>query len=125
MTDVDVRAAVVAERLEQAALLADLSPGQWDAPTLCGGWRRGRLELLQRPDLIDPLRVGDVPLEPGQPGDPGGEGARVQRPGSGRCGPVPVTPLDCSNMCSMILDATDSRQVTDRTCGRTGGGLAR
>ena len=35
----DVRAAVVAERREQAELLAGLSPRQWDAPTLCAGWR--------------------------------------------------------------------------------------
>jgi uncharacterized protein (TIGR03083 family) len=39
MTDADVRAEVVAERREQAAMLADLAPEQWDAPTLCGGWR--------------------------------------------------------------------------------------
>jgi uncharacterized protein (TIGR03083 family) len=35
----EVRAAVVAERREQAELLAGLSPQQWDAPTLCAGWR--------------------------------------------------------------------------------------
>jgi uncharacterized protein (TIGR03083 family) len=38
MTD-EVRAAVAAERREQADLLADLTPAQWDAPTLCAGWR--------------------------------------------------------------------------------------
>ncbi|RKN40667.1 maleylpyruvate isomerase family mycothiol-dependent enzyme [Micromonospora endolithica] len=35
----DVRAAVAAERREQADVLAGLRPGQWDAPTLCDGWR--------------------------------------------------------------------------------------
>lgn len=39
MTDTDVRAAVAAERREQAAMLAELSSEQWDAPTLCDGWR--------------------------------------------------------------------------------------
>ncbi|PZG01746.1 maleylpyruvate isomerase family mycothiol-dependent enzyme [Micromonospora deserti] len=34
-----IRAAVVAERGEQADLLATLRPEQWDAPTLCEGWR--------------------------------------------------------------------------------------
>jgi uncharacterized protein (TIGR03083 family) len=38
-TDDDLRAAVRAERSEQADLLAGLSPEQWDAPTLCAGWR--------------------------------------------------------------------------------------
>jgi uncharacterized protein (TIGR03083 family) len=33
-----VRSAVVAERREQAELLAGLTPEQWDAPTLCAGW---------------------------------------------------------------------------------------
>ncbi|HXV91710.1 MAG TPA: maleylpyruvate isomerase family mycothiol-dependent enzyme [Pseudonocardia sp.] len=35
----ELRAAVVAERREQAAMLAGLAPEQWDAPTLCEGWR--------------------------------------------------------------------------------------
>jgi uncharacterized protein (TIGR03083 family) len=39
MTEDDLRAAVAAERGEQADLLAALRPGQWDAPTLCDGWR--------------------------------------------------------------------------------------
>ena len=39
MIDDDLRAAVVAERREQADLLARLRPEQWDAPTLCDGWR--------------------------------------------------------------------------------------
>jgi len=39
MADDEVRAAVVAERREQAELLAGLDAGQWDAPSLCAGWR--------------------------------------------------------------------------------------
>jgi uncharacterized protein (TIGR03083 family) len=39
MSDDAVRAAVVAERREQADLLAGLTPQQWDAPSLCAGWR--------------------------------------------------------------------------------------
>ncbi|GAA3793489.1 maleylpyruvate isomerase family mycothiol-dependent enzyme [Sphaerisporangium flaviroseum] len=39
MNEDDVRAAVVAERGEQADLLASLRPEQWDAPTLCDNWR--------------------------------------------------------------------------------------
>ncbi len=38
MTD-EVRKEVAAERREQADLLAGLSPQQWDAPSLCAGWR--------------------------------------------------------------------------------------
>ncbi|MGC1210774.1 MAG: maleylpyruvate isomerase family mycothiol-dependent enzyme [Micromonospora sp.] len=38
MTEDDLRAAVVAERREQADLLAGLRPDQWEAPTLCDGW---------------------------------------------------------------------------------------
>jgi uncharacterized protein (TIGR03083 family) len=37
--DDDIWAAVAAERGEQADLLATLRPDQWDAPTLCAGWR--------------------------------------------------------------------------------------
>ncbi|SCG75596.1 maleylpyruvate isomerase family mycothiol-dependent enzyme [Micromonospora coxensis] len=39
MGEDELRAAVAAERREQAALLAALRPEQWDAPTLCDGWR--------------------------------------------------------------------------------------
>ncbi|MET8155026.1 maleylpyruvate isomerase family mycothiol-dependent enzyme [Sphaerisporangium sp. NPDC005289] len=39
MTEDSVRDAVAAERREQADLLAALRPEQWDAPTLCDGWR--------------------------------------------------------------------------------------
>jgi uncharacterized protein (TIGR03083 family) len=39
MQDDAVRAATVAERTELADMLAGLRPGQWDAPTLCAGWR--------------------------------------------------------------------------------------
>lgn len=35
----DIRTAVAAERHDLAALLDDLSPAQWEAPTLCAGWR--------------------------------------------------------------------------------------
>ena len=35
----NLRAAVQAERTEQADLLATLTPEQWNAPTLCAGWR--------------------------------------------------------------------------------------
>lgn len=39
MTDAEVRAAIAAERSELAKLLAGLDTEQWDAPTLCAGWR--------------------------------------------------------------------------------------
>ncbi|MFC4061036.1 maleylpyruvate isomerase family mycothiol-dependent enzyme [Planomonospora corallina] len=39
MTEDRIRAAVAEERGEQADLLAALAPEQWDAPTLCDGWR--------------------------------------------------------------------------------------
>jgi uncharacterized protein (TIGR03083 family) len=39
MIEEDIRAAVTAERSEQADLLATLRPDQWNAPTLCAGWR--------------------------------------------------------------------------------------
>ncbi|GGU54240.1 maleylpyruvate isomerase family mycothiol-dependent enzyme [Lentzea flava] len=35
----DIRAAVAAERREQAELLASLTEEQWNAPSLCAGWR--------------------------------------------------------------------------------------
>ncbi|MQA77682.1 MAG: maleylpyruvate isomerase family mycothiol-dependent enzyme [Streptosporangiales bacterium] len=35
----ETRAAIAAERRELAALLASLTDRQWDAPTLCEGWR--------------------------------------------------------------------------------------
>lgn len=35
----DVRAEVAAERRELAEVLGELRPAQWDAPTLCDGWR--------------------------------------------------------------------------------------
>ncbi|MFC9883847.1 maleylpyruvate isomerase family mycothiol-dependent enzyme [Streptomyces libani] len=35
----DIKAAIAAERRELAALLDGLTAGQWDAPTLCAGWR--------------------------------------------------------------------------------------
>ena len=35
----NVQAEIQAERTEQADLLATLTPEQWNAPTLCAGWR--------------------------------------------------------------------------------------
>ncbi|MGW8970709.1 maleylpyruvate isomerase family mycothiol-dependent enzyme [Streptomyces platensis] len=35
----DIKAAIAAERRELAAMLDGLPTGQWDAPTLCAGWR--------------------------------------------------------------------------------------
>ncbi|MFE7545137.1 maleylpyruvate isomerase family mycothiol-dependent enzyme [Streptomyces platensis] len=35
----DIKAAIAAERRELAAVLDGLPAGQWDAPTLCAGWR--------------------------------------------------------------------------------------
>ncbi|MFI6144420.1 maleylpyruvate isomerase family mycothiol-dependent enzyme [Streptomyces sp. NPDC051109] len=35
----DVKAAIAAERRELAAVLDGLSAEEWDAPSLCGGWR--------------------------------------------------------------------------------------
>ncbi|MFJ8622319.1 maleylpyruvate isomerase family mycothiol-dependent enzyme [Kitasatospora sp. NPDC093550] len=34
-----IREEIAAERRELAALFADLTPEQWNAPSLCGGWR--------------------------------------------------------------------------------------
>lgn len=39
MTDTDIRAAIAAERRDLAAVLTDLTERDWDAPTLCAGWR--------------------------------------------------------------------------------------
>ncbi|KAA2255956.1 maleylpyruvate isomerase family mycothiol-dependent enzyme [Solihabitans fulvus] len=38
-TDTELREAIAAERGELAAVLDGLSERQWDAPTLCAGWR--------------------------------------------------------------------------------------
>ncbi|MFI7637315.1 maleylpyruvate isomerase family mycothiol-dependent enzyme [Nonomuraea sp. NPDC049400] len=35
----DIKTAIAAERRELAAMLEDLPPAGWDAPTLCAGWR--------------------------------------------------------------------------------------
>ncbi|WP_331771069.1 maleylpyruvate isomerase family mycothiol-dependent enzyme (plasmid) [Embleya sp. NBC_00888] len=37
--DARLKAAIAAERRDLAALLADLRADQWDAPSLCAGWR--------------------------------------------------------------------------------------
>jgi uncharacterized protein (TIGR03083 family) len=39
MTEADIRRLIAAERGEMAAVLRGLSGDQWDAPTLCEGWR--------------------------------------------------------------------------------------
>src|SRR5687767_11621744 len=39
LDEATVRAAIAAERTELADMLAGLSPHQWDAPSLCAGWR--------------------------------------------------------------------------------------
>src|SRR3954468_20384630 len=39
MSNPEIRAAVVAERREQVALYSSLAGPQWDAATLCEGWR--------------------------------------------------------------------------------------
>lgn len=39
MTDDTLRAETVAERRRLAALLSELTPEQWAAPSLCAGWR--------------------------------------------------------------------------------------
>jgi uncharacterized protein (TIGR03083 family) len=39
LTDTEYRAMIAEERAEFAAVLADLPATQWDAPTLCDGWR--------------------------------------------------------------------------------------
>jgi uncharacterized protein (TIGR03083 family) len=39
MNEIEIRAAVAAERRDLADVLGGLRPEQWDAPTLCAGWR--------------------------------------------------------------------------------------
>ncbi|WP_426512697.1 maleylpyruvate isomerase family mycothiol-dependent enzyme [Dactylosporangium sp. McL0621] len=39
MTEDDIRAATAGERADLAEVLAGLTSQQWDAPTLCAGWR--------------------------------------------------------------------------------------
>ena len=39
MQEAEVRELVASERRELAGLLHGLSPAQWDAPSLCAGWR--------------------------------------------------------------------------------------
>ena len=48
--------------------------------------RRGRLQLLQRPEPVDPLGVVHGPVQARQVGDPAGDRGGVQHPTSGRCG---------------------------------------
>jgi uncharacterized protein (TIGR03083 family) len=35
----EIKSMIAAERRELAAMLDSLTPAQWDAPSLCGGWR--------------------------------------------------------------------------------------
>ncbi|MFG2001591.1 maleylpyruvate isomerase family mycothiol-dependent enzyme [Spirillospora sp. NPDC048911] len=39
MNETDLRTEIAAERGELAAMLGALAPGDWDAPSLCEGWR--------------------------------------------------------------------------------------
>lgn len=50
----DIRGMLAAERAELTTLLRDLSDAEWDAPTLCTGWRVR--------DLIGHLRYDVIPL---------------------------------------------------------------
>jgi uncharacterized protein (TIGR03083 family) len=53
----DIRAAITAERTDLADLLTTLSPAQWDAPTLCDGWRvREVLAHVTMPFRTSPVR---------------------------------------------------------------------
>jgi uncharacterized protein (TIGR03083 family) len=59
VTEDALRAAVVAERTELAALLAGFTPEQWDAPTLCAGWRvREVVAHTTMPFRVTPARFG-------------------------------------------------------------------
>ncbi|WP_042367936.1 maleylpyruvate isomerase family mycothiol-dependent enzyme [Streptacidiphilus neutrinimicus] len=53
----DLQAQTYAERERLAALLAELTPAQWDAPSLCAGWRvREVVAHLTFPFRTKPLR---------------------------------------------------------------------
>lgn len=53
----DLAAQTCAERERLAALLADLTPEQWDAPSLCAGWRvREVVAHITYPFRTTPLR---------------------------------------------------------------------
>ncbi len=39
LTDIDIREAVIAERRAQVEFYSSLTEPQWDAPSLCAGWR--------------------------------------------------------------------------------------
>ena len=70
LSDVDAWAGVRDERVDVLALLRSLEPQQWDAPSLCAGWRvrdvaahlpdrrrrRGdRSHTLRREDGLEPV----------------------------------------------------------------------
>src|SRR5579859_3441824 len=53
----DLQAQTYAERERLAALLAELTPAQWDAPSLCAGWRvREVVAHMTFPFRTKPLR---------------------------------------------------------------------
>ncbi|MGY1914186.1 hypothetical protein [Blastococcus sp. SYSU DS0973] len=58
----DVMALARADRGDLRELLADLSPEQWRAPSLCAGWCQGSARALFAPTLLGALRVRGVRL---------------------------------------------------------------
>jgi uncharacterized protein (TIGR03083 family) len=50
--DMDIRGMLADERAEMTALLRELSEAEWDAPTLCTGWRVRELVAHLRYDSI-------------------------------------------------------------------------
>jgi uncharacterized protein (TIGR03083 family) len=57
-TTADLATEIQAERERIAALLASLPPGQWDAPSLCAGWRvREVAAHITMPFRVRPLTV--------------------------------------------------------------------
>jgi hypothetical protein len=86
MNEDQIRAAVVAERGEQADLLDALAPEQWNAPTLCAGWRvrevvagRGRRAGPSARALRAPPAGGKSPRR-GRRSVPGGHLTRSPAP---------------------------------------------
>ncbi|MCE4946844.1 MULTISPECIES: maleylpyruvate isomerase family mycothiol-dependent enzyme [Streptomyces] len=58
----DIRAAIAAERRELADLLDTLTPAQWDAPSLCAGWRVREVAAHMSLGFRRPLRTLAVEL---------------------------------------------------------------
>jgi uncharacterized protein (TIGR03083 family) len=66
ITEDDIRTQVVAERTEQAELLAGFGAEQWDAPTLCAGWRvREVIAHTTMPFRMSPAQFGAELLKSG------------------------------------------------------------